>query len=203
VVLDRQKIWQEYYQKVLAYPHKTQTEIATALNSSGNYLAIDCGCGTGADIAFLQGKEYEVFGFDIHEESTRICRERFADNAKVHISQSNFINYSYPESGLVLANASLFFCEPRDFAAVWSKINKAIAVGGVFCGDFMGGKDSWVANPEVTVCPFTEEQIKELFSDFEIVKFSERDSEGSTALGMVKHWHTYQIIAKKRVLSGC
>ncbi len=194
---NNENAWEKYYQKILSNPHRAQTEIAETLNSSGNNRAIDCGCGTGADIAFLSQKGYEVFGFDVHEDSVRICKERFIENKNVHITKSSFTDFNYPESGLILANASLFFCEPKDFAKVWVNINKSIAIGGVFCGDFIGFKDTWVTQPDIRVCPLTEEQVKDLFSCYRIEQFIERDSQDTTALGEVKHWHTYQVIAKK------
>ncbi|WP_263078921.1 methyltransferase domain-containing protein [Endozoicomonas sp. Mp262] len=190
-------LWEEYYQKILANPHRIQTEIAEALNSSGNFKAIDCGCGTGADISFLVEKGYEVSGFDMHQESVKICSDRFHGNPNVDISQSHFIDFNYFDCGLVLANLSLFFCEPKDFSEVWSKIDDAILPGGVFCGDFMGFRDSWVTDCDTTVCPLTEEQVNGLFSGYKVEQFKENDSQGVTALGVTKHWHIYQVIAKK------
>lgn len=192
-------LWREYYRKIIANRHRAQTEIAESLNTSGNYRAIDCGCGTGADILFLSEKGYEVFGFDNHEDSVRICRERFTDNRDIYISQNNFKDFSYPEAGVVVANSSLFFCEPNDFDEIWFKIDTAIPRGGVFCGDFMGFNDTWVSLPGKTVCPLTGQQVKGLFANYQIKSFQERDAQGITALGKRKHWHTYQVIARKNV----
>lgn len=44
----------------------------------------------------------------------------------------------------------------------------------------------------------SKEQVLELFKDsFEIIECSEVDKDGKTGLGNVKHWHIYNIIAKK------
>ena len=39
--------------------------------------ALDCGCGAGADIAFLRKQGFIVNAFDIEEEAIRQCKKRF------------------------------------------------------------------------------------------------------------------------------
>ena len=36
-----------------------------------------------------------------------------------------------------------------------------------------------------------------LFKGFEIIDFEEIEKDGKTGLGKIKHWHTYNIIARK------
>lgn len=44
----------------------------------------------------------------------------------------------------------------------------------------------------------SKEQILELFKEhFEILEFHEFEKDGKTGLGKIKHWHIYNIIAKK------
>lgn len=45
----------------------------------------------------------------------------------------------------------------------------------------------------------TKEQVLELLkSDFEIIKFKEIEKDEKTALERMKHWHIYNVIAKKK-----
>ena len=45
----------------------------------------------------------------------------------------------------------------------------------------------------------TKEQVLILFKDtFEIIEFNEVEKDGKTGLGKIKHWHIYNIIAKKK-----
>ena len=44
----------------------------------------------------------------------------------------------------------------------------------------------------------TEKQIKNLFKEFEIIKFKEVEKDGLTGMGKMKHWHIYNVIAKKK-----
>ena len=45
----------------------------------------------------------------------------------------------------------------------------------------------------------TKQQVLNLFKEsFEIIYFYELEKDGKTALGQTKHWHIYNIIAKKK-----
>lgn len=43
----------------------------------------------------------------------------------------------------------------------------------------------------------TKDQVLGLLEPFEIIKFEEIEKDGKTGLGEIKHWHTFEIIAKK------
>ena len=44
-----------------------------------------------------------------------------------------------------------------------------------------------------------KEQVLSLFKDtFEIIEFNEIEKNGKTGLGKIKHWHIYNVIAKKK-----
>ena len=45
---------------------------------------------------------------------------------------------------------------------------------------------------------FTKEQVQNLFDEFDIIKFNEVEKEGLTGLGNMKHWHIFNVIAKKK-----
>lgn len=195
---DHSEIWRQYYQKALDKPHSKRTEFAMKLNESGLNVAIDCGCGTGSDIAFLEQQGHQVYGFDVNPDSISICRDRFGQKALVEISQSAFEDYDYPKAGLVIANSSLFFAEPNQFDQTWQRIIDSIEIGGVFAGDFMGVDDSWAYGYRTSTTPLTKAKVQSLFDAFEVIRFHERDEQALTSLGKMKHWHTYSVVAIKR-----
>jgi hypothetical protein len=77
-----------------------------------------------------------------------------------------------------------------------------LEIGGVFAGDFMGINDSWASEYRSPTTPLNETQVRELFRQFGIVRFVERDEQGQTALGRIKHWHTFSVVAVKRSIGG-
>lgn len=71
-------------------------------------------------------------------------------------------------------------------------------MNGYFVGNFFGKKDSW-ANTKENIMFFTKKETKELFSAFEIIQFNEIEKDATIASGEEKHWHIYDIIAKKKI----
>lgn len=69
---------------------------------------------------------------------------------------------------------------------------------GYFVGDFFGLNDSWTKiKKEMTF--LSKEQTLDLFKNsFEIIHFNEIEKDGKTGLGKMKHWHIYNVIAKKK-----
>lgn len=159
---------------------------------------MDCGCGTGSDIGYLSSQGYRVYGFDINAEAVAICHDRFADDELVEVSQNSFERFSYPNAGVVIAGASLFFANPAEFIQTWQRISDSIVEGGVFVGDFLGQSDSWASDYPSQTAPLTKLAVESLFKDFDVIRFHERNELGKTAIGIEKHWHVYSVIAVKR-----
>ena len=65
-------------------------------------------------------------------------------------------------------------------------------------GNFFGLNDSW-AKIKGQMVFLSKKQVLDLFKDsFEIIEFNEIEKEGKTRMGKMKHWHIYNVIAKKR-----
>nr|WP_086938607.1 class I SAM-dependent methyltransferase [Thaumasiovibrio occultus] len=189
--------WRNYYQKAMSRRHNLRTEKARSLTTSNLRVAVDCGCGTGSDIDYLSQFGWQVYGFDVNPDAVSLCHERFSDRALIDVIQSSFENYDYPNAGIVLAHNSLFFADPRHFDNMWRKLAGSIECGGVFVGDFMGVDDSWAERYRSPVTALTQSQVEALFADFDIIEFNERREHAQTALGHMKFWHTYSVIAVK------
>jgi SAM-dependent methyltransferase len=191
------EIWQSYYEKSLTRKHLPRTELALKLNRSNLNVAIDCGCGAGGDLAYLEQQGYQVHGFDINQDAIRICDARFSGNSSISISQATFENFDYPRSGVVIANSSLFFANPEKLHDIWHSIESSLLVGGVFAGDFMGTDDSWAVGYRSHTAPLSKQKVTDLFANFEIIDFHERNERAETTLKKIKQWHTFSVVAVK------
>lgn len=100
------------------------------------------------------------------------------------------------KNNLVVANFSLPYCNKNNFKELWDKIDESILKDGYFAGNFFGDNDEW-KNKKEGMTFLTKEQVMELFKDYEIIDFKEVEKDGTTALGKKKHWHIFNIIAKK------
>jgi len=152
----------------------------------GNKIAIDCGCGAGADIQFLRVNGFTVHAFDIEEEAITRCKKRFKGDVKVILSQDGFSSFSYPSASLILADASLFFCPQVEFGSVWNSIRKSLVPNGIFCGSFLGPNDT-MAGPDYDkaafwpeVIYFTADEVRKHFIGFDVVKWTEHEMSGKT-----------------------
>jgi len=183
---------------------KVRDDLLFAVEGVGEpKIAIDCGCGAGADISYLVSKGFAVYGFDIEEESISRCKARFKNVGGVTISKSSFNSYTFPRASLVVADASLFFCPKSEFTDVWNNIYECLYPNGVFCGSLLGPEDT-MAGPEYSVVDywpavavFEEEEAKELFVNFEILRFNVHRSSGTTPDGNLHDWHIFSVVAKK------
>jgi len=166
-------------------------------------IAIDCGCGAGADIDYLMRNGFTVYGFDIEQESVSRCQPRFDGIKNVILSQSSFSTFNYPQASLVVADASLFFCPRSEFESVWKNIYQCLQSNGVFCGSFLGKGDTMAEvgdNPSVfwpEVTAFDEPEVKQLFKNFELLSFKVHKSRGKTSQGAAHNWHIFQVVAQK------
>jgi len=186
------------------YDRETREDLRLAVSLVGdNKIAIDCGCGAGSDIAFLRSHGFLVHAFDIEEEAILRCGKRFEDDNGVHLSQATFNTYNYPNASLIVADASLFFCPEQEFSEVWNKITDALLPKGIFSGSFLGPEDTMAGPgynkesywPDILV--FFEEEVKNLFDNYNIESFTEHKTSGKTPDGQSHQWHIFSVVAKK------
>jgi hypothetical protein len=199
----------EYYD--ISADRETRTELLEAVahvnegdteRNATPKIAIDCGCGAGAGMAYLRNQGFVVHGFDSEAEAIARCSARFKDDVDVHLSQESFNSFTYPAASLITADASLFFCPATEFDEVWHKITAALIPGGIFSGGFLGPKDT-MASPDYDsqaywpdVMTLTEVQVKLMFATFDIISWTEHDFLGER-LGSPHHWHIFSVIARR------
>lgn len=166
-------------------------------------IAIDCGCGAGADINYLLKHGFTIHGFDIEQESISRCQLRFRNHDRVHLYKSKFIDFVYPKASLVVADASLFFCPNTEFKEVWNKIQNCLFPKGIFCGSFLGKEDNMVLPKNSSrmnwsnTTVFDEKEVKKLFENFNLLRFNTFKSKHKDEKGTENIWHIFQVVAQK------
>ena len=160
--------------------------------------AVELGCGAGRDTVYLIRNGWNVLAIDREDVETRIVSKLLVEELEqFEFFKQRFEDIELENSNLVVANFSLPFCNKNDFKKLWAKINHSILKDGYFVGNFLGDKDEWkIAKEKMTF--LTKDQVMELFRNFEIVDFKEVEKDGLTGLGKMKHWHIFNVIAKKK-----
>lgn len=200
-VFDRD--WSVYYSAVVGRPPRDTLLAAlerfdAEKSAAGSLFAVDLGCGEGRDTVELLRRGWRVLGIDGEKEaSARLLSRPDINPERLEIQVTRFEEVTLPESvDLVNASFSLPFCPPEHFPGLWEKIVTSLSSGGRFCGQLFGDRDSWAIYTSMT--HHTREQVEVLLQPFEVEVFEEEDHPGKTALGEEKHWHIFQIVARKR-----
>lgn len=106
---------------------------------------------------------------------------------------ASFAQVDLPRAHLIHAGFSLPFCSPPEFPALWMRIRRALAPGGVFAGQLFGTRDSWAGDPKMTF--HTRQDVQAVLADLQILRLSETERDGQAFSGP-KHWHTFDILAR-------
>jgi len=165
--------------------------------SSIDKFAIDLGCGAGGDTLELIKNGWRVLSIDKEKEAIELLKDKASllnCDLQTRIERFENIN-NLPEPLLINASLSLPFCRPQDFNLFWEIITKSLQQRARFSGDFFGVRDDWSKNSSMTF--HTIEQVKNLFIDFKVEFFHERDERGPSATAGMKHWHSFSVVARK------
>ncbi len=159
-------------------------------------MAIDLGCGSGADTSILLKEGWKVLAVD--KEVDALKKLFHQEKLNLQILHANFEeDLNLPLSTLVNASFALPFCQPKAFINLWNRIVATIRTGGRFAGHFFGQQDSWASNSHMTFIEMA--QLKKMLSGFNIEYLEETNKEGKTLSGSIKHWHVFHVVAAKVV----
>lgn len=189
--------WEEYYRKTTSSLARQNTIkfIENYPNLTGN--AIDLGCGAGNDTIYLLKNNWNVLAIDANDVEKNI-RERLDEeyNKRLTFKIQKFESLELPDCNLLISNFAIPFCSKDMFNKMWDVINNSINKNGYFVGNFFGKKDEWnTPNDKRTF--LDKEEVIALFRDFEIIEFTEKEFNKQLASGKLKHWHVFEIVARK------
>ena len=189
---------QKYYENTEnALPHPMVKKFMN-MNSNPKYT-IDLGCGAGRDTIYLIKNGWKVLSID-KENTSEIISSKLNNEEleKFNFECQDFENIKLEKNNLLVANFSIPFCNKDYFDEFWKKIANSILKKWILCWKLFGLNDSWAKIIEQMVF-LSKEQVLELFKNsFDIIEFNEVEKDGKTGLGKMKHWHIYNVIAKKK-----
>lgn len=163
---------------------------------SGN--AVDLGSGTGKDTLYLLKNKWNVLAIDFSAKAIEILEKRSESySTQLQTEVVDFLEMELPDHiDLINATYSLPFVAPNQFLQVWNNIDEHLRSGGYFVGNFFGTDDDFSeVNNQVTI--LSEQQIRCLFRHYNIKYFQERKINSNNINGQQKHWHIWDVVAKK------
>ncbi len=179
--------WNTYIERTKGIPPRPL--LVESLQYVQGRKALDLGAGPMNDARYLMSKGFEVLAVDSNPN---------ARTEDVPFAHASFEDFVFPKEAydLVSAQYALPFTKPDAFPKVFEGIQQSLKEGGVFTGQLFGPRDGFAGAKTMTF--LEREEVERLFSGFEILKLEEEESDKESAIGEMKHWHIFYVIARKR-----
>ena len=194
--------WSRYYQAVQGRSPRPLFVAALAAFEHAGFdtagaQAIDLGCGDGIETLALLAQGWQVEAIDQQPEASEriLAAVPVTDRPRLHTQSCPFQDALLPSADFIYAGLSLPFCRPLHFPGIWQHVVQALRPGGRFAGHFFGMRDGWRDDPHMIF--HTADDLAECFCAFEIETISEITENRPTALGEPKHWHIFEVIARR------
>jgi membrane dipeptidase len=193
VLDDVWKPWSRYYRRAGFDARPTLLAAAERFAEPG--LAVDLGAGTGRDTLELLRRGWRVVAIDAEREAVdKIVQLAGPDASRLEAVVGRYESTGWPACDLLNASYAIPFCPPEQFPAVWARIVDSIAPGGRFSGQFFGPNDDWA---RTGLLIHSRAELEQLLEPFEIESLIEEDADGTTTVGVTKHWHLFHVVARK------
>jgi len=188
--------WEEYHARTAGRgPRPLLLRACELLGPGAGRVAVDLGCGSGADVLALAGRGWAVTAVDRDPVALDVLRGQVrGSSGLVKVVQASFTEAVLPQAHLVHAGYSLPFCAPAVFPGVWAAVRGALVPGGVFAGQFLGPRDGWAGADGMTFHDARE--VGELLGGLEVCYLREQEWEGQSA-GGAKRWHAFGVLARR------
>jgi SAM-dependent methyltransferase len=198
---DTPDLWKPYFKAVANRPAHATAE--RAMHEFGDATkdkwVLDLGSGSGRDALHFLARGFRVKAVDalpaaLAELKSRAEQEGTAEQLACLSQRFEMLELEPESFEIINASMALPFCEPARFRDVWGKIRAALRPGGIFAGHFFGNRDDWHQG-EMTLHVQTD--VEALLLGMETLEFSEHEVDRETPTGEMRHWHYFEIVARK------
>src|SRR3989344_769337 len=191
--------WKEYIEKTKDKPPKAWLVGALAFVDKKEE-ALDLGPGAFNETKFLLSEGFKhITAVDISNAAEEIYDQLPKDKVKYIILPFKDFNFPKDTFDLVNAQYSLPFNPPDTFDEVFDKVKNSLKKNGIFTGQFFGKKHGW--NIEGSNKSFhTEEQVKKLLSDMEILEFKPEEEDKKPVIGELVYWDCIPCYCSKKTV---
>jgi SAM-dependent methyltransferase len=188
--------WQNYF--IINKNRNPRAQLVRAVSCCKKRKdALDLGAGTLVESKFLIKRGFNVIAVDDDPEAA-VLAQKIKSNKLTFKNQSfRTLRLGNKKFDLINAEFSLPFHGNSGFNSFARKVIKSLRPGGIFTGQFFGVKDSW-NSPQSNIAFHSKKQVLRLLSGLELIELTEKEKDEKTASGHLKHWHTFNFIARKR-----
>ena len=188
--------WAKYLEQTKEYP-PSPSLVRALENVKGKQSALDLGAGQLKDTKFLLAQGFLYVDVVDNEPGVEgVAKDLNDERIKTTITTFDAFDYKDDAYDLVNAQYALPFASSDVFEKVMNGVKRSLKSNGIFVGQFFGVRDEW-NTPGKEMTFHTEEEARAAFSDMELISFEEVERDSHTASGEPKHWHLFNIVAKK------
>ena len=159
-------------------------------------VAVDLGCGAGADSLELLRRGWVVHAVDASADSLDLLKAA-ADpesSGRLHAHLQAYESFDVPACDLIWAGYSLPFCNPQAWPVFWPRAVQALRPGGRIAGDLFGTRHAFGSDGDVLL--FTEADARALLAGLEVEAFDIEDGHRPSG-GQITRWHAFGFAARK------
>ncbi len=189
---------------LIKQPNKLLQMVIPRLNPGGEFL--DLGCGRGTDSIFMAENGFQVTAVDNSAEVINDFQKRLTENEllknKIKLSCQNVGSFEIEKDKYQIINAfnSLQFLDKDIGLELIKRIKDNLPIGGFVVLSGFTTDDALYQNPlNKNRCFFKPEELKSLFSDFEIIFYVERiiNDQGHPGYEEPHQHRVVRLVAKK------
>lgn len=159
-------------------------------------MALDLGAGSLRNSRPLLAEGFRVRAIDKDPIAQEVAVDINSPELEVQIT--TFSDFEFPSAtyDLIVAINTLPFATPEEFPKLWERLVTSLKPGGILAGTFFGPNDTWAEKSTMTF--LSKEQVEELLAEFEILELNELEKDAQDIQGNPKHWHIFEVIARKK-----
>lgn len=167
----------------------------------GESEALDIGAGSGSDTIALLQSGFKVYALDKTKIAFAFLKRNVRRNKLplpqiINRSVESYLSSTSRKFDFINSSYTLPFVPPNKFKKTFQRICLHLKPGGIIAINLFGNLDSW--NTQDSKLTFLKKaEVKSLFKELKILSLKEWKDEGRTAMGEVKIWHIYGIVAEK------
>lgn len=204
--MDSIPFWEKAYQdeNVTAFsaePNKTVREFEHLLNRQSRILEV--GCGEGQNVLYLAQQGYgHIDAFDISTNGIARLQQRCrAKDIRLNVFTADLTTYQFEQKyDLIMSFGTLHFVKKEDWKAFINRAKTYTNAGGIHIMQIF--TDVVPASADIAAFAVglaRDEEIKELYADWEILQFKSYTFEDEHP-GVPKHLHASNKIVARKLL---